>query len=188
MSAGSRKTRSLSGALAGSMLPSSIHPYSIMKIVTFTILLMLAPWSRADTVINVEDNVLRSGVRRFGIGLAQHNYYDSNQMMKELLFRNPGFEGLLFQSVVRLGNGGQAGIPSAADTVIEEVPYTQWRSGFWNDGNFEVVWSTTPAAKGRTGTVAASLAPRQIDPAGSTQGTTYTLIPSDASRMPAAGD
>lgn len=159
-----------------------------MKTIAFLTLLMIAAHSRAETVIDVGDNVLRSDVKRFGIGLAQHNYYDSNQMMKELLFRNPGFEGLLFQSVVRLGGGGQADTPSGFDTVIEEVPYTQWRTGFWNGANFEIVWSTTPTAKGRTGSIVASLAPEQHDPAGSAQGTTYTLSPSIPVRMPASGD
>ena len=51
-----------------------------MKTLAFTLLFFTA-LTHADTVIHVDDTVLRAGVQRFGIGLAQHNYYDSNQMM-----------------------------------------------------------------------------------------------------------
>lgn len=156
-----------------------------MKTIAFAPLLLIAALLRAETVINVEDTVLRAGVRRFGIGLAQHNYYDSAQMMKELLFRNPGFEGILFQSVVRLGPGG------TADRVIEDQPFTQWPSGFWDGAGYEVIWSSS-AAKGRSSRIAHSLAPLRAgtpnDPAGSAQGTTYLFADSDPARIPAEGD
>ncbi len=156
-----------------------------MKTLAFTTLLVLTALSRADTVINVDDTVLRPGVPRFGIGLAQHNYYDSNQMMKELLFRNPGFEGLLYQSVVRLGPGGTAG------SAIEDQPFTQWPSGFWAGASYEIIWSSGNA-KGRSGTITNSLAPNRAnppnDPSGSAQGTTYLFADSDDSRIPIEGD
>lgn len=156
-----------------------------MKTLAFTTLLALAPLTRADTVIDVNDTVLRAGVQRFGIGLAQHNYYDSNQMMKELLYRNPGFEGLLYQSVVRLGSGG------TASSVIEDQPLTQWPSGFWAGGSYEIVWSSGNA-KGRSGTITNSLAPDRADPpndpSGSSLGTTYLFGDTDPSRIPVEGD
>lgn len=156
-----------------------------MKTIAFTTFLALAVLSRADTVINVDDTVLRAGVQRFGIGLAQHNYYDSNQMMKELLFRNPGFEGLLYQSVVRLGPGGTAG------SAIEDQPFTQWPSGFWAGASYEIIWSSGNT-KGRSGTITNSLAPNRVsapnDPNGSAQGTTYVFADSDAARVPLDGD
>ncbi|MBI5766258.1 MAG: immunoglobulin domain-containing protein [Verrucomicrobia bacterium] len=150
-------------------------------------LLLLASLSpgRAATTIDISSEAVRSGVRRFGIGLAQHNYYDSHQMMKELLFRNPGFEGMLFQSVVRLGPG------ATADRVIEDAAFTQWPSGFWAGATYEIIWSSS-GAKGRTGTILTSIAPNRTGPpndsAGSTQGTTYVFGDSDGTRLPAEGD
>lgn len=139
----------------------------------------------ADTVITIGDEVVQSGVKRFGLGLAQHNFYDSAQMMKELLFRNPGFEGLLYQTVVRLGAG------ASADRAIEDQPFTQWPSGFWDGAEYEIIWSSGNA-KGRSGSVLQSLAPfRQNppnDPNGSSQGTTYVFTDSDPARIPNAGD
>lgn len=150
------------------------------------LLVTLAPFrSGAATVVNLSTNVAVADVRRFGIGLAQHNYYDSGQMMKELLFRNPGFEGLLYRSVVRLGTN------ATASSAIEDQPLGQWPSGFWAGSSYEVIWSSA-SAKGRVGTLTTSLAPNRTpapnDPAGSTQGTTYLFADSDASRITAAGD
>ncbi|NDD29159.1 MAG: hypothetical protein EB084_12915, partial [Proteobacteria bacterium] len=135
--------------------------------------------------IDVTTQVKRAGVERFGINLAQNNYYDSHQLTKELLHRNPGFEGLLYQSVVRLGPG------ATATSAIEDAPYTQWPSGFWNGATYEIIWSSG-SAKGRTGTVTASLAPlRQSapnDPNGSAQGTTYVFSDNDAAHTASDGD
>ena len=146
---------------------------------------LASTWSSASTIINISTNVAMADVRRFGIGLAQHNYYDSGQMMKELLFRNPGFEGLLYRSVVRLGTN------ATASSAIEDQPLGQWSSGFWAGASYEVVWSSANA-KGRAGTVTNSLAPNRTptpnDPAGSAQGTTYLFGDSDTSRTPASGD
>lgn len=156
-----------------------------MKTLALTTLLAFAALTHADTVINVDDTVLRAGVQRFGIGLAQHNYYDSNQMMKELLFRNPGFEGLLYQSVVRLGPGG------TSSSAIEDQPFTQWPSGFWAGATYEIIWSSGNT-KGRSGMITNSLAPNRAnppnDPSGSIQGTTYLFQDNDPSRVPIEGD
>lgn len=155
-----------------------------MKTPVLTSLLALAALSRAETVIHVDDTVLRSDTRPFGICLAQHNYYDSHQMMKELLFRNPGFEGLLYQSIVRLGPGGTSG------SVIEDQALGQWPTGFWAGAQFEIIWSSG-GAKGRSGTVTNSIAPNRAnppnDPGGSSQGTTYLLDPPSGA-VPANGD
>ena len=154
-----------------------------MKVAAVIAALSCAASVHAATTINITTNVAVAGVRRFGIGLAQHNYYDSAQMMKELLFRNPGFEGLLFQSVVRLGSDG------TASNAVEDLPLGQWPTGFWAGGTYEVIYSTTNA-HGRTGLVANSIAPNRTptpnDPTGSTQGTTYAFA--DLGPAPAAGD
>lgn len=136
--------------------------------------------ARGATTIVVSNEVAVPGVKRFGLDLAQVNYYDSGQMMKELVFRNPGFEGLLFQSVVRVASG-------TTTNAIEDGPYTQWPSGFWDGAKYEFIWGT---AHGRTGVVARSLAPNRTnppnDPNGSTNGTTYVLA--DAGAAPIPGD
>src|SRR5204862_814241 len=85
-----------------------------------------------------------------------------------LLFRNPGFEGLIYRSIVRCTS-------STSTTFVDENQFELWPTGFWNGGSYEVI---TGAAKGATGTIAASTAP--VPPAG----TSFVLV----GTTPAAGD
>ena len=43
---------------------------------------------------------LRTDVKRLGINLSGQTYYDSGQMLRNLVFRNPGFEGETWQSIL----------------------------------------------------------------------------------------
>lgn len=150
------------------------------KTIVSALVLAAALDSHAATTIALATNVVVSGVRPFGINMAQVNYYDSGQVMKELLFRNPGFEGMLFQSVVRVGSGN-------ASQAVEDQPFTQWPSGFWDGAAYEFAWGV---ASGRAGVVTHSMAPNRAgtpnDPAGDTNGTTYVF--GDSGVVPAAGD
>ena len=118
--------------------------------------------------------MITSGVKPFGIDLAQINYYDSAQVLKEHVHNNPGFEGILYQSIVQMGAG-------TATNAVENGPYTQWASGFWAGAQYEFVYGT---AKGRQGTLANSVNPR--DAAGNTNGTTYFFA--DTNTAPTLGD
>ena len=122
------------------------------------------------TTIEVTDTVQRPGVRRFGINIATNTYYDARQLSKELLFRNPGFEGFLFQSLIRVGSG-------TATSATEDSPYCQWPTGFWNGASYEVVYGS---AKGRSGRVASSSA--------RTASVNYTVNFAESGSVPATGD
>ena len=95
------------------------------------------------TTINVNDTVQQSTVRRFGINLGSQTFYDSGQMMKNLIFINPGFEGEIFQSTVRCGSG-------TVSSCMDENIYSGWPSNFWNGASFEFVYGS---AKGRSGVI-----------------------------------
>jgi hypothetical protein len=169
-------------------------PRARSALLLLALLCAIAPATRSSTHIDVSDEPIRSDVRRFGIGLAQHNYYDSGQMMKELLFRNPGFEGLLFQSALRLratnGATPPAAVPDGQAIDDGNASVTAWRSGFWNGATYEIIWSAG-ANKGRTGTVLSSVAPSSAppssrDPLGDSAGTTFQL--GDGSFRTSPGD
>ncbi len=149
--------------------------------ILIVLLSLTTPTAHAATTINLATNVLVPQVKRFGINLGYNNYFDSGQMLKELIFVNPGFEGLQYQSEVRLGAGG------TTTSGIEDQPFTQWPSGFWDGASYEFIYG---AAKGRTGMVAHSLAPNRAnppsDPAGSAQGTTYQFA--ETGTVPGNGD
>ncbi|MBV8730220.1 MAG: hypothetical protein JO336_10460, partial [Acidobacteriia bacterium] len=122
------------------------------------------------TRIAVSATALQSGVKRLGINLGGVNYYDSGQMMKNLIFRNPGFEGEIYQSTIQCA----AGTPT---TCLDATGYSAWPAGFWNGASFQFFYG---AAKGRGGTITNYTA------AANGIGGTFTLSNSGVS--PAAGD
>ena len=136
----------------------------------------LSPAALAGTTINLSTNVVVSSIKHFGINVGNVDYYDSGQVMKELLFQNPGFEGLLYQSVIWIGASG-----NSATNAVENGPSNGWPSGFWNGATYEFIYG---AAKGRTGTVITSINPYSTG--GNTNGTSYIFA--DSGTVPASGD
>jgi len=134
------------------------------------IVAFLCPSLFAATNIDVSTNVAVPAVKRFGLNLGWATNYDSGQIMKNLLFRNPGFEGQIYRSIVRCVTG-------TPDGFVDENPTAHWPSGFWNGASFEVI---VGSAKGRTGTISTSAAPS----GGS--GTQFQFT--SAGTAPAAGD
>jgi hypothetical protein len=101
------------------------------------------------TNIDVSGSVAVPAVKRFGLNLGWATHYDSGQIMKNLVFRNPGFEGQIYRSIVRRVTGTPNGF-------VDENPAAHWPSGFWDGASFEVI---VGGAKGRTGTIRTSTAP-----------------------------
>ena len=100
------------------------------------------------TTISIGPQVLRTNVERFGINLSGQSFYDSGQMLRNLVARNPGFEGEIWQSILRCK-------VVSATTCTEENQYTQWPAGFLNGARFEIL---SGAATGLSGTVDSSTA------------------------------
>lgn len=131
--------------------------------------LFFTPFCRAQnavTRIDTGTTILQTGIKRFGMNLGELSFYDSGQMLKNMAFRNPGFEGMVYRSVMRCASG-------TATSCLDEVSYTGWSDGFWNGARFEIIWGT---AKGRSGIVSNF----RRNP------TTYTFA--DSGVAPAAGD
>ncbi len=138
--------------------------------------LSLMPLVQAATTINLSTNVTVAAVKHFGLNFGNVDYYDSGQLMKELVFQNPGFEGLLYQSVIWVGATG-----NSPTNAVENGPLNAWPSGFWAGARYEFIYGF---AKGRTGTVVTSINPYSAG--GNTNGTTYVFA--DSGTTPAAGD
>lgn len=102
----------------------------------------------ATTNLYIGKEILHSGVLRFGINLSGQTFYDSGQMMKNLVFRNPGFEGETWQSFLHC---------KAADpgSCTDDNQYSAWPAGFLDGAHYEVI---SGKAAGQTGTVLESLA------------------------------
>ncbi|MEO8659887.1 MAG: hypothetical protein ABI693_15565 [Bryobacteraceae bacterium] len=101
------------------------------------------------TNIQLTDRAIQRHVKRMGINLGDQNYYDSGQLLKNLTFRNPGFEGLTYRSLIRCGS-------ATASSCRDENEFAAWPAGFWSGAQYEFI---TGKAKGHTGKVTDSTAP-----------------------------
>ena len=141
-----------------------------MRYLSLTVLILFSTVAYGATTIDVSSHVTVPGVKRFGLNLGWANNYDSGQIMKNLVFRNPGFEGLISRSIVRCVSGTATGF-------VDENPSAHWATGFWNGATYEVI---VGSAKGRAGTISTSTAP--------SGGSGTQFVFADSGAAPAAGD
>jgi alpha-L-arabinofuranosidase len=129
-----------------------------------------APSSTGVTDIAIGNEVLHANVQRFGINLSGQTFYDSGQMMKNLIFRNPGFEGETWRSFLHCKSAD-------ATTCADDNPYSPWPAGFLKGAQYEVI---SGKAKGQTGTIQNSM--------GAANGHGVTLTLADPAQGLAAND
>lgn len=107
---------------------------------------------RADpagvTRITLGPEVLHTGVKQFGINLSGQTFYDSGQIMRNLVFRNPGFEGETWQTILHCKT-------ATANTCTDTDRYSTWPPGFLDGAQYEFL---SGRAKGATGKVLRSTA------------------------------
>ncbi len=109
-------------------LSRSFRAFSYLAL-PFAINLLATCLSAQSTNIAIGGTPLQTGVKRLGINLGGHNYYDSGQILKNLTMRNPGFEPSIYQSTVQCaGTGSTTG-------CVDSLPYGAWPSGFWPAGS-----------------------------------------------------
>ena len=116
----------------------------------------------APTVITIGPETLRPDVKRLGINLSGQTYYDSGQMLRNLVSRNPGFEGETWQSILHCKR-------ITSNSCTDDNNYTVWPAGFLNGAHFEII---TGPGRGETGSVLSSTAA-----ATPSYGSTLTLSP-----------
>jgi hypothetical protein len=104
------------------------------------------PWK-----VVLTSRVIRSHVQRYGINLGGQTFYDSGQMMRNLVFRNPGFEGLHYRSILHCTE-------VTATSCTTDNPDAAWPADFWNGATFRAL--NAPAA----GHVSSSTAPSKASP------------------------
>lgn len=124
------------------------------------------------TNIEIGSTILHAGMKRLGMNINGQNFYDSGQMLRNLTFRNPGFEGEIWQSILHCA-------ATTATTCTDGNVWAQWPSNFLAGATFEFIYG---AASGETGTVVSSTS---ANPAAGT-GTTIQL--SSTTTAPATGD
>jgi alpha-L-arabinofuranosidase len=102
------------------------------------------------TDVAIARQIMHPGVKRFGINLSDQTFYDSGQMLKNFAFRNPGFEGETWQSILRCRT-------IADQTCVDDSIYSTWPAGFVDGASYEIL---SGSARGTRGTILHSDAAR----------------------------
>jgi len=97
----------------------------------------------STTNILISGNVLQSPVHRLGVNLGDQGYWDSGQMLKNLVFENPSFEGLKYRVILHCNS-------VTASTCTDDNGYNGQPTGYWANGTYMVI---SGAAQGTTGVI-----------------------------------
>jgi alpha-L-arabinofuranosidase len=100
----------------------------------------------AVTDIAIGPDILHTGVKRFGMNVGGHNFYNSGQILKNLVFRNPGFEGETWRSYLHCKS-------VTANSCTDETQSNRWPNGFFDGARYELI---SGSAKGHIGHVRTS--------------------------------
>ena len=126
--------------------------------------------SSSATNIAIGSTVAQTGMKRLGMNISAQAYYDSSQMLRNLVFRNPGFEGELWQSIIKCAS-------VTATSCTDSNTWAQWPANFVQGASYEFIYG---GAAGQTGTVTSSTA------ANSSQGVTINFA--QGGKTPSVGD
>ncbi|WP_446745055.1 chitobiase/beta-hexosaminidase C-terminal domain-containing protein [Silvibacterium acidisoli] len=118
----------------------------LLTFVGFTSTLRAQSNATVPTNIAIGSTVVQPSVTRLGINLGDQDNYDSGQMMKNLVFTNPGFEPMRYRSILQC-------IVVAGNTCLDANTYNPQPAGFWTGASYYVM---SGAQAGTTGTVKTS--------------------------------
>ncbi len=124
------------------------------------------------TNIDIGTTVIQNGLKRLGMNIEGQDYYDSGQMLRNFVFRNPGFEGETWQSILHCA-------AATATSCTDSNAWSQWPANFLQGASFHFIYGS---AIGQTGTVLSNTA------ANSRANTGMTVNFSGLNQSPAAGD
>jgi hypothetical protein len=123
-----------------------LHYFQYVTVTILALFSVMAFSQSTVTNIQVSSTVQQSDVTRLGINLGDQSYYDSGQMMKNLVFQNPGFEGLVYRSIMHCA-------VVSGNTCTDSNQYSPQPTGFWTGGTYEVLSGNSA---GTTGNVVSS--------------------------------
>jgi hypothetical protein len=148
--------------VAGYTSTPSHSDYSLLIIHLATSLLLLfvtlgcakAQERKSDTLssrvtdIAIGTTIAQSGVKRLGMNIPGQSYYGSGQLLRNLVSRNPGFEGAIWQSILHC-------VAVTPSSCTDSTSWAVWPDNFLQGATFEFIYG---AALGQAGTVTSSTA------------------------------
>ena len=94
------------------------------------------------THLRVTSDVILAKVTRLGVNLGEQNFYDSGQMLKNLLSRNPEFAGMTYRSIFHCETR------CGASRAWICRPGIQFPAEFWNGASYEVLEGAAAGQRG----------------------------------------
>lgn len=123
------------------------------------------------TTITVSDTPLTTAAKRLGVNLGTQNFWDSGMIMRNLAFRNPGFEAETWQTIIHCE-------AVTSNSCSDDNHYNYWPANFLSGGSASWIGGHST---GQSGTVTSSTL--------STPGTNgVTAVFSGLSSSPSVGD
>ena len=99
---------------------------------SFAAALLLTLTTPAQTTITLTAAPIHQNVHPFGINLSGQTFYDSGQLLRNLIARNPGFEAETWRSILHCKS-------ATPTTCTDENPYTTWPPNFLANAHYEVL-------------------------------------------------
>ncbi len=93
------------------------------------------------TDIQISGSVLQTPVHRLGVNLGDQGYWDSGQLLKNLIFENPGFEGLKYRVIFHCAS-------VTPNSCTDDNGYNGQPVNYWKDGTYLVLSGTAAGASG----------------------------------------
>ena len=93
------------------------------------------------TDIQVTSTVQQSSVKRLGINLGDQSYWDSGQLLKNLVFKNPGFEAGMYRSIMICQT-------VTANGCMDDNQYSPQPTGFWNGATYSLLSGNSVGVSG----------------------------------------
>ena len=121
---------------------------AVTRVLLPLIFLVVSGIASAQTATNIQvtSAVQQSSVKRLGINLGDQSYWDSGQLLKNLVFKNPGFEAGKYRSIMICAS-------VTANTCTDDNEYSPQPTGFWTGATYSVL---SGSAVGASGTVISS--------------------------------
>ena len=126
------------------------HPIVWLWLILLSLLIPSGIPAAAQTATDfaIGTTVQRTGVKRLGINITGENTYDSAQMMKNLLYQSPGFEGEIWRSILNC-------VVTSRTTCQDKDFFGAWPANFLKGASFQFIYGV---ANGQTGTIASNTA------------------------------
>lgn len=84
------------------------------------------------TTINISETAKLTNARRLGMNLGNQTFYDSGQLLRNIAFKNPGFEGESWQSIIHCKY-------VTATSCTDDNIYSGWPANFFAGATAETI-------------------------------------------------